>query len=391
MISALTWVPVEKMAPMPVRYEVSQGEMQMLKKELEEDLRGEDEPMEEEPEVEMDQEEGEMAELGSLSDEEDYKFKDSDFVLLVAQNQGAEGDDSEEPDDHTLEVQVYDSEEQNIFVHHDFPLPEMAIALQWIPMVPEQERGSFLAIGTLQPEVELWNLDVVDILEPAAILPGHTGPVTALSWVSLNEKFLLSSSADCTVRMWDISSGQLALTKTQHTREVQSVAWNRSKAHVAASAGSDRVVWVFDVRSSEPGLKQTCCDELELIKWNPHNSAIITTVLDSGLVQFYDIRKLGSPLVEFSPHRDQAESVVLSYNETAQNIIATGSFDGTCKLWDLNGSAPALLASREMEIGSILSVEYAPRDKFVLGAAGSSGSIAVWDTSENADVEKRLS
>ena len=32
--------------------------------------------------------------------------------------------------------------------------------------------GSFVAVGTFQPDIEIWNLDVVDVMEPTAVLGG---------------------------------------------------------------------------------------------------------------------------------------------------------------------------------------------------------------------------
>ena len=32
--------------------------------------------------------------------------------------------------------------------------------------------GSYVAVGTFQPEIEIWNLDVMDVMEPSAILGG---------------------------------------------------------------------------------------------------------------------------------------------------------------------------------------------------------------------------
>ena len=35
------------------------------------------------------------------------------------------------------------------------------------------QRGNFVAIGTMQPAIEIWDLDVMDGAEPAAILGGE--------------------------------------------------------------------------------------------------------------------------------------------------------------------------------------------------------------------------
>jgi hypothetical protein len=36
----------------------------------------------------------------------------------------------------------------------------------------EEVVGSFVAVGTFHPSIEIWNLDVIDSLEPSAVLGG---------------------------------------------------------------------------------------------------------------------------------------------------------------------------------------------------------------------------
>ena len=40
--------------------------------------------------------------------------------------------------------------------------------------------GSYVAIGTFHPSIEIWNLDVIDSLEPAAVLGGFQNEAAAL-------------------------------------------------------------------------------------------------------------------------------------------------------------------------------------------------------------------
>jgi len=65
-------------------------------------------------------------------------------------------------------------------VHHDFSLPSFPLAVEWMDCPPEPVAagqsatvGSYVAIGTMQPGIELWDLDVVDAMEPVAILGGE--------------------------------------------------------------------------------------------------------------------------------------------------------------------------------------------------------------------------
>ena len=88
--------------------------------------------------------------------------------------------------------------------------------------------GNYIAVGTFDPTIEIWNLDVLDPLEPTASLGGilskkkkrmhktdtkktmvieykkdsHEGAVMSLSWNKHYRQALSSGSADNTVKIW---------------------------------------------------------------------------------------------------------------------------------------------------------------------------------------------
>ena len=69
----------------------------------------------------------------------------------------------------------------------------------------------------------------------------------------------------------------------------------------------------------------------------------------------------------------------------------TGSSDKQVKLWNVSaGGGPSMVTSRDLGIGRIFSTTFAPDREvgFRLAAAGSKGSLQVWDTSTNAAVRR---
>ncbi|PNH02241.1 WD repeat domain-containing protein, partial [Tetrabaena socialis] len=64
-------------------------------------------------------------------------------------------------------------------------------------------RGTLLASGTKEGQVVIWDFDTRGV---AAVLSGHEGPVTALSW-SRNGRHLLSGSEDQSVILWSVLDG----------------------------------------------------------------------------------------------------------------------------------------------------------------------------------------
>lgn len=77
--------------------------------------------------------------------------------------------------------------------------------------------GEVIAAGGIDPySVFVWNLQTGTLTDELA---GHTGPITAVQFVS-QRNFLLSASLDNTVRMWDLYGGNGCVDIFQHTSSV---------------------------------------------------------------------------------------------------------------------------------------------------------------------------
>jgi periodic tryptophan protein 1 len=177
-------------------------------------------------------------------DEADNEVKPSDSVLVVALTE----------DDHShLEVQLL-AEDGTMFTHHDISLPDFPLCLAWLDCPPfrndpntagQEVVGNYIAVGSFQPAIEIWNLDVLDPLEPSAVLGGldpgaakpkmksgkkatketylagsHTDAVMGLSWNRNFRQAIASASADKTVKIWDVTTQQCSHTFTHHTDKV---------------------------------------------------------------------------------------------------------------------------------------------------------------------------
>jgi len=56
-------------------------------------------------------------------------------------------------------------------------LTAFPLAVEWLPIQPSSgeiaTRGNYAIVSTFLPEIEIWNLDVVNVLEPSVILGGE--------------------------------------------------------------------------------------------------------------------------------------------------------------------------------------------------------------------------
>lgn len=176
------------------------------------------------------------------------QVKPTDYMLVAALT---------EDDFSHLEVHLF-TEDGTLFVHHDINLPELPLCLAWLDCPPFRDPngtqtsiGNYIAVGSFDPAIEIWNLDVLDPLEPSAVLGGkstswedlnqkkkksdkgskqklkqayklgsHEDAVMSLSWNRVYRQALASGSADSAVKIWDITTQTCSHTFTHHTDKV---------------------------------------------------------------------------------------------------------------------------------------------------------------------------
>jgi periodic tryptophan protein 1 len=328
-----------------------------------------------------------------------------------------------------LEIYVYNEDDGNMYVRHDVTLPSFPLSLAWLDYagdastsgllraggsapLGESYVGSFCAVGTFDPSIEVWNLDVVDPLEPTLVLSGakkskkkslgkgatssdgagtqagHSGAVMGLSWNRTHRHLLASGSADATAKIWDIDAGGKVLhTYTHHKNKVQAVAWNPSEHSVIAMASYDHTMSVTDARVPDAHriARYALTADPESLMWHPHAPAIILASQQDGNVVAYDCRSPDTPLWTLKAHGSAVTSIAAS--SLASGLFATASLDKTVRLWDLGSagtSTPVLLSSKALAIGQVFSVSFFPDQPHLLAAGGSAGVLALWDTAEDA-------
>ena len=446
MISAIQWVPKGASKYTPERFVASSAEMDMMRaledkeddmeeddseqdqlvdglpasfkmdeydqEENTEDLDDEDIIMETTDQEEVDVAEPEVEDDDYIEseDEDDLRIRDTDGIVVVANT---------EEEFSTLEVQVYDEEEGNLYVHHEIALPALPLCLSWMnlrpgaPATDPKGFGSFIAVGTFKPGIEIWNLDVLDALEPTAVLGGdsdsslrnvalpndkqtqgleensHTDAVMCLEWNSSHRQMLLSGSADTTVKLWDISVLQCMQTYTHHSDKVQCVAWNPVETTIFASASFDKTVVVLDGRNPDAISKVSIDSDPESLVWNPHQPEMLLVSQEDGKVRAYDVRKFTSPLFCIQAH-DKVVSAI-SCSTKIPGLFATASSDKTVKIWDMSSATkPTCVTSKTMQVGDLYSMSFYQDSPYTLAVGGADGILALWDTSENEAVERKF-
>jgi len=272
-------------------------------------------------------------------------------------------------------------------------------------------------VATFEPHVEIWDLDVLNTITPAAVLggagteasaqqgagdgakgkkrrkaeprsQGHTDSVMGLAWNRLQGTVLATASADKTVRLWDLASPDGACVRAleHHGDKVQAVRWHPSEASVLVTGAFDRTGAVLDVRAE--GAQQTLRlrADVECAAWFGESLVLMST--EDGHVTCYDVRT-GKDVWTLSAHTSAVAG--LSVNPEAAHVFATCSPDKAVKLWSAKEGSPALLASKDdLGLGKLFDVSFCRDAPHLLGIGGSTGQVAVWNTLDCAPMSEAL-
>ncbi|RHZ56342.1 hypothetical protein Glove_402g9 [Diversispora epigaea] len=341
----------------------------------------------------------------TISDEDDesddLKILATDNVIVAAKT---------EDEISQLEIYVYEEAEDNLYVHHDIMLSSFPLCLELLDFQlnkkeginDENEKGNYVAVGTFDPEIEIWDLDVIDSMYPNAILGKndkkkkkkkkrsnseyHTDAVMSLSWNKHHRNLLASSSADSTVKLWDLQSLKCVHSFKHHKDKVQQVEWNFMEPNTLLTASFDKTVAAFDSRAPDNVAYWNIGTDPECIRWDPLTPQYFYVSTETGLVLNFDMRKSGQVAPIFTLHAHDSAVSSLELNPSIQGCLVTGSTDKMVKVWDIKDAKPSMVVSRNLEAGKIFSTKFCPDSPFQLAIAGSKGKVFIWDLSCNAGV-----
>eukprot|EP00128_Syssomonas_multiformis_P017046 Colp12_sorted_trinity150504_noHs@36386 len=337
------------------------------------------------------------ADVDEDEEREDFEIRPTDNLIVVGIT---------EEDHSRLDVYVWEEEEENAYVHHDIILSSFPLCLEWLDFESgTEEKGSFVAMGTMSPDIEIWDLDVIDPVEPVCILAGkkgkkarknkvttgasgHTDAVLGLSWNKPNRNLLASASADCTVKLWDLEKLTCLRTYNHHQDKVQSVEWNPAEPTVLLTGAFDKKACVFDTRAPEGVSSWRLTSDVEAMTWNAFEPTNFLVSGEDGNVWCIDARVTDKPVFMLSAHDKATSCLALSHH--VPGLLVTGSADKSVKVWDIAGGKPEFVIGRELGHGAIYSLSFSPDAPFTVAVGGSKGKLKVYNIAENVGVAKRF-
>ena len=251
--------------------------------------------------------------------------------------------------------------------------------------------GLLLATGSYDGFARVWDRTGTLL----HTLRGHSGPIFSLKW---NRKgtFLLSGSYDKTIIVWNLAkdggtdkeneSGTQFIEHQFRDHEAPALDVDWKDDATFASCSSDRTVHIYNVNADVPlkiyvGHK----DEVNAVKWSP-SGKYLASCSDDCTAKVWEVDSDRSgPLYDFVSHDQEIYTIKWSptgpgsSNVSKQLFLATASFDGSIRIWNIHDGSCFSYFNRHRD--SVYSVAFSPSGDFL--ASGSlAGQMYIWDISE---------
>ena len=242
------------------------------------------------------------------------------------------------------------------------------------PNIAFSPSGKFVA-ATNSSVIELWDLKAMNL---AVILEGHTLPVKSVAF-SPDGAVLASGGADRTIRLWDVERKAELAELGKHAEGVWCVAFSPDGRTLASVSGTRNPV---EIKVWDVGSRQELrtflrdCGHLRCVCFSPDGQRLAVCGGYDDVPEILDATT-GRVSCRLKGHTDFVSSISFSPDG---RTAATGSVDGTIRLWDpTDGASRAVLKGEPTRW-----VTFSP-DRNLIASSQDDGTLRLW----RAEARKR--
>jgi len=211
--------------------------------------------------------------------------------------------------------------------------------------------GKTVASGGFDGKVRLWDVEMKKVV---AKWTGHTEATSSLYW-SVDGERVVSGSNDGTIRVWDVESGDTVLgpIKTRHDY-VSTVIYSPDTTKIATGGGfDDKALKIWDAKTGNLLSTIKHHSQVYSLAWTSNQKKIITGSVT--LIRIFDTATW-QQIAILEGHSNLVLSLSLFQNG---RLLASGSYDGTARLWNLDTNLPLgpPLQHDGLVLGAAISVD----------------------------------
>ncbi|CAG07664.1 unnamed protein product, partial [Tetraodon nigroviridis] len=236
---------------------------------------------------------------------------------------------------------------------------------------------NFLAVA-LHNNVYLWDATQGDIIF-LMTLESEDDYVCSLSWTK-DGSYLAVGTSDCKVQLWDVENQKRLRSMASHTARVGSLSWND---HILSSGSRSGHIHHHDVRVAEhhictlAGHSQEVCG----LQWSPDGRYLASGGNDNLLCVWPRVPE-GSPgnrsqaIHKWSEHQGAIKA--LAWCPWQPNILASGggTSDRHIRIWNVNSGSCVSSLDTQSQVSSLV---FAPNYKELVSAHGyAHNNVVIW-------------
>jgi len=219
---------------------------------------------------------------------------------------------------------------------HLTTLPGHSGPVRSIIWISSDEGHHHFVSGSHDQTILIWNYDQnTNSVKSLKTLKGHTGTVETLARHPTLDYFA-SGSWDKTIRLWGINDEQDSVQESRvtinaHLENVSSLVWRESNCLVSCSWDKRIQLWNIDRLESTQTIKSN--KAILSIDVSPISGLIVAGFADR-FIRLYDSRKQEGYVLRstYSSHNGWVPSVM--WSRQSEYLFLSGSYDRLVKLWD---------------------------------------------------------
>ncbi|KAG4301648.1 hypothetical protein PCK1_002133 [Pneumocystis canis] len=274
-------------------------------------------------------------------------------------------------------------------------------------IVRDPRKIDILASGSADGVIKIWNLIKRDEM---ISINAHSGIVKGLTYTT--QGHLLSCSMDKTVKLWSSTSvdpiniymGTNAFSCVDHhysdpifatsstkidvwdenrdkpifsmewgADTIQTVKFNQTETNILASAGADRSLILYDIRTTKPLSKLITQLQTNSISFNPMEAFTFAAASDDHNCYIYDMRNLNSAKNVLKDHVSAVMDV--DFSPTGQELVTAG-YDRTVRIFNLKGGhSRDIYHTKRMQ--RVFSAKFTSDSNYILSGSDD-GNVRLW-------------